>query len=81
MASESKKTKSETVPKKDASAKVESTTAEAAPKDAPKSDGGDSARTTPANYSRGERQKPVSAAYRENWNAIFAKKSTKRKKR
>jgi hypothetical protein len=81
MANESKKTKSETAPKKDATAKVESTAAEAAPKDAPKSDGGESAGTAPANYSRGEGQKPVSAAYKENWNAIFAKKSPKRKKR
>ncbi len=81
MASESKKTKSETAPKKDAITKVESTTAEAAPGDAGKSDGGESTGTAPANYSRGEGQKPVTAAYRENWNAIFAKKKTKRKKR
>src|SRR5687767_13794335 len=26
------------------------------------------------NYSRGEGQKPVSAAYRDNWNVIFGKK-------
>ena len=25
-------------------------------------------------YSRGEAQKPVSKAYKENWNLIFAKK-------
>ena len=81
MVSESKKTKSETAPKKDAAAKVESTAAEAAPKNAPKSEGGETAGTSPANYSRGEGQKAVTAAYRENWNAIFAKKSTKRKKR
>ena len=51
-----------------------------------KSGGSDS---PPANYSRGEGQKPVSAAYRENWNVIFgdkspkkgAKKSTAKKKR
>ena len=35
----------------------------------------------PSGYSRGEGQKPVSAAYKENWNAIFAKKKAKRKKR
>jgi len=33
----------------------------------------------PSNYSRGEGQKPVSAAYKENWNAIFAKKSATKK--
>ena len=30
-------------------------------------------------YSRGEGQKPVSKAYKDNWNAIYRKK--KRKKR
>jgi len=35
--------------------------------------------TAPSNYSRGEGQKPVTAAYKENWNAIFAKKSKKKK--
>jgi hypothetical protein len=28
-------------------------------------------------YSRGEGQKPVSKAYKDNWNAIFAKKKKK----
>ena len=85
MASESKKTKSETTPKKDTPAKVESAAAEAAPKDAakdaPKPGDGETTGTAPANYSRGEGQKPVTAAYKENWNVIFAKKSAKRKKR
>ena len=84
MASEGKVTKSETAPKKDATAKVASTAAEAAPKDAPKdapkSGGGETAGSAPANYSRGEGQKPVTAAYKENWNAIFAKKKTAKKK-
>jgi len=30
------------------------------------------------NYSRGEGQKPVSQAYKDNWNAIYGKKKTKR---
>jgi hypothetical protein len=81
MASDSKKTKTETTPKETAPkaepAKVESTATEAAPK----SEGGDTAATAPSNYSRGEGQKPVTAAYKENWNAIFAKKKTKKKKR
>jgi hypothetical protein len=29
---------------------------------------------TSAGYSRGERQKPVSKAYKENWNLIFGTK-------
>jgi hypothetical protein len=31
----------------------------------------------PASYSRGEGQKPVTQAYKDNWNAIFAKKTRK----
>ena len=80
-------------PKKDVAAKVESPAAKDAPKDtpkdaskdtpkdAPKSEGGETAAAAPSNYSRGEGQKPVTAAYKENWNAIFAKKGKKKKKR
>jgi hypothetical protein len=32
----------------------------------------------PSNYSRGEKQKQVTGSYRDNWNAIFGKKKTKR---
>jgi hypothetical protein len=32
----------------------------------------------PSGYSRGEGQKPVSKAYKDNWNVIFAKKTKKR---
>ncbi len=85
MASDSKKTKADAAPKNDAAAKVKSTAAEDAPKDTPKDtpkpEGGETAAAGPANYSRGEGQKPVTAAYKENWNAIYAKKSTKKKKR
>jgi hypothetical protein len=92
MASDSKKTKASATPKKDVAAKAESPAAKDAPKiaakDAPKdasksdkSEGGEAAAAAPANYSRGEGQKPVTAAYRENWNAIFANKSKKKKKR
>ncbi len=31
--------------------------------------------STPSSYSRGEGQKPVSGSYRDNWNAIYGKKS------
>jgi hypothetical protein len=83
MASESKKTG--TAPKSDTAAKAKSTAADdapkGAPKDAPKSDGGEAGAAAPSNYSRGEGQKPVTAAYKENWDAIFGKKSTKKKKR
>jgi hypothetical protein len=49
-------------------AKAEGTKAEAA-----KAEGGETA-AAPASYSRGEGQKPVTQAYKDNWNAIFAKK-------
>jgi hypothetical protein len=89
MASDTKKPKPDAAPKKDAAAKVESPAAKDPPKDTPKdaskdtpkSEGGETAAAAPANYSRGEGQKPVTAAYKENWNAIFAKKGKKKKKR
>jgi hypothetical protein len=42
--------------------------------DRSKAEGGEKAASSPSNYSRGEGQKPVSKAYRDNWNAIYAKK-------
>ena len=64
-------------PKKDKRAPADAPSkADAAPKaEATKAD------AAPANYSRGEGQKPVSQAYKDNWNAIFAKKAKKKKKR
>jgi hypothetical protein len=87
MTSDTKKPKAAS--KKDAAAKVESPaakdapkdTSKDAPKDTSKSEGGESAAATPSNYSRGEGQKPVTVAYKENWNVIFGKKSKKKKKR
>jgi hypothetical protein len=89
MARDSKKTTADATPKKDVAAKLESPAAKGAHKDAPKDatkdapkpEGSETAAAAPANYSRGEGQKPVTAAYKENWNAIFAKKSKKKKKR
>jgi len=90
MASDNQKSKADTTPKKDVAAKAESpaakdapkdTAGKDAPKDTPKADSADTAAAAPSNYSRGEGQKPVTAAYKENWNAIFGKKSKKKKKR
>ena len=81
MASDKKTTKADPAPKSEAAAKDKSTPVEAASKPseaAAKTDSGDTAAAAPSGYSRGEGQKPVSAAYRENWNAIFAKKKKKR---
>ena len=49
------------------------------PRTQPKPEGGETAAAAPANYSRGEGQKPVTAAYKENWNAIFGKKGEEEK--
>jgi hypothetical protein len=80
--------KVESAPAKDAPKEATKDAAKDAAKDAPKdasksdkSEGSETAGAAPANYSRGEGQKPVTAAYRENWNAIFAKKGKKKNKR
>ena len=92
MARESKKTKTETSPKADTATKKDtaSKVEDAAAKDAPKSSTkGGSQRCTQVRrsrtgyrctfqYCRGEGQKPVTAAYKENWNAIFGKKKRRR---
>jgi hypothetical protein len=39
-----------------------------------KAEGGEKTAAAPASYSRGEGQKPVTQAYKDNWNAIFGKK-------
>ena len=85
MASDNKGTKAAPAPKKEAVAKTKSTSGE----DVSKAEAGETAAAAPSNYSRGEGQKPVTRAYKENWNAIFGKKtarktarnSAKRKKR
>jgi outer membrane biosynthesis protein TonB len=82
MASDVKKTKADPAPKKEATppkkeaAPADKSTPEAAPSkaDTPKTDGGETATAAPKNYSRGEGQKPVTQAYKDNWNAIFGKK-------
>lgn len=84
MAGDDKKTKTAPAAKTEAAPAAKSTPA-AAPADAatPKTEGGEKTGAAPSNYSRGEGQKPVSQAYKDNWNAIFAKKTkpTKKKKR
>ena len=74
MASD-KKTQTDSAPKSEPAAKEKSTPDAASTKAAGSETPSGSA---PANYSRGEGQKAVSQAYRDNWNAIFAKKKPKR---
>ncbi len=77
MASDDKKIKTSPAPKNEAPPKKN----EAAAKnkstsgvDPSKAEGGETAAGLPSGYSRGEGQKPVTKAYKDNWNAIFAKK-------
>jgi hypothetical protein len=69
MASDDKKVKTNPVPKVEVPQENKSTSVEPS-----KAEGGDNAAASPTGYSRGEGQKPVSKAYKDNWNAIFAKK-------
>jgi len=85
MASDDKKTspapKNETAVRKEAAAKKD----QGQPKDKitsdadlSKAEGGEKAANASSGYSRGEGQKPVSKAYKDNWNAIYAKRKKKR---
>jgi hypothetical protein len=67
MISDDKKIKTHPANKNDVPSKDKSTAV-----DTSKAEGGKIADAVP--YSRGEGQKPVSQAYRDNWNAIFARK-------
>jgi hypothetical protein len=92
MVTDNKKVKAEPAPKSGAAAKDKNTAVadgakaetkasetKAETKTETKPDAGESA-AAPSSYSRGEGQKPVTAAYKENWNAIFGKKSKKKKR-
>ena len=89
MASDNKSAKADHAPKSEIAAKDKSTPGEATAKTEAKTEAkaetkaesGEAVAAAPSGYSRDEGQKPVSAAYKENWNAIFAKKKAKRKKR
>jgi hypothetical protein len=70
MTSDDKKIKPKPAPKNDAPPK-EKGVQETAPSE-PR--GSRKEADTSARYSRGEGQKPVSKAYKENWNLIFGTK-------
>ena len=69
-----KKDKTSPAPKAEPPPKDKSASSAAPPKDDSKAESGETAAAAPSNYSRGEGQKPVSKAYRDNWNVIFGKK-------
>ena len=62
----------ESVAKSETPAAADSPKAEA--KAEPKTEAVEKPSEKPANYSRGEGQKPVTQAYKDNWDAIFGKK-------
>ena len=70
MVSDDKKAKTSPATKKEDTPKSK-ITPDAAPS---KAEVGEKSDAEPAGYSRGEGQKPVSQAYKDNWNAIFGKK-------
>jgi hypothetical protein len=70
MTSDDKNIKPKPAPKSDALPK-ETGVQKTAPSEPT---GGRKEADTSAGYSRGEGQKPVSKAYRENWNLIFGTK-------
>ena len=80
MASDDKKTKTIPAPK----AEPPAAKADASPAKDKSPSTADSAKpaageAAPSSYSRGEGQKPVSQAYKDNWNAIYGKKSKKKR--
>ena len=70
MASDDKKIKTSPAPKNEVPPNDKSGSGG----DKSKAEGGKTVDAVPSGYSRGEGQKPVSQAYRDNWNIIFAKK-------
>ena len=70
MVSDDKKDKTNPAPKNEAPPKSKGTSGV----DPSKAEGGERAADSPSSYSRGEGQKPVSKAYKDNWNVIFGKK-------
>jgi hypothetical protein len=88
MASDDKKkTKTEAAPKdaglkKEAVAETKTATvpepAKSEAKPEGKAEASEKTADAPAGYSRGEGQKPVTQAYKDNWNAIYGKKKKKK---
>jgi len=93
MPSDDKQTKTNAAPKAEVAAKKEALTTnktEGQSKDLPKdkatsgtdpakAEGGEKTSDTPSGYSRGEGQKAVTQAYKDNWNAIYGKKKKKKR--
>jgi hypothetical protein len=68
----------EKMPKEKAPKEPKEKTASEPKEKAPAEAKPDAAAEAPKNYSRGEGQKTVTQAYKDNWNAIYGKKKKKR---
>ena len=71
MASDDKKIKTNFAPKNEAPPNDKKSPSGV---DTSEAEGGKIADALPSGYSTGEGQKPVSKAYKDNWNAIFGEK-------
>jgi hypothetical protein len=93
MASDDKPTKAKAAPAKETPVKekaadvaapsTDSTKTDGTKTEGTKTEGTDGTKTdgaAPANYSRGEGQKPVTKAYKDNWDLIFKKNKKSKKK-
>ncbi|MGH6727207.1 MAG: hypothetical protein ACREB8_11775 [Pseudolabrys sp.] len=84
MAKDDKKAKASPAPKaevaaakkKEETAPTDKTSSGAEPI---KAESGDAGAAAPKGYSRGEGQKPVTQAYKDNWNAIYGKEKKKKR--
>ena len=74
MVADEKKSKPKETAPKEPKEKTSSEPKEKAPAEAKS----DATAEAPKNYSRGEGQKTVTQAYKDNWNAIYGKKKKKR---
>ena len=72
MASDDKKIKTNPAPKSEAPPEKKSTSNV----ELPKAGSSETAAAVPSAYTRGEGQKPVSKAYKDNWNVIFGKRKS-----
>ena len=84
MTSDERTTKSAPTPKPasstgEAASKSEGNKSEGNKSEGSKSEGSKSEGSEPSNYSRGEKQKPVTGSYKDNWNIIFGKKKKTRR--
>jgi hypothetical protein len=81
MASDDKKAKATPAPKKEIAAKKEPAAIDksASSVEPAKAEGSEKTEATPKSYSRGEGQKPVTQAYKDSWNVIFANKKKKKR--